>query len=144
MENTSKNTATNSYNCKGQLTVGDKTFEIMDLNKLPSSYNVARLPFCLKILVENLLRCEDGVSVHKKDIQALLNWSPKAIPQDEISFTPARVILQDFTGVPAIVDLAAMRDAMQALGDDPKKINPLSPVDLVMDKRGIDKKSVIR
>lgn len=133
MENTSKNTATNSYNCKGQLTVGDKTFEIMDLNKLPSSYNVARLPFCLKILVENLLRCEDGVSVHKKDIQALLNWSPKAIPQDEISFTPARVILQDFTGVPAIVDLAAMRDAMQALGDDPKKINPLSPVDLVID-----------
>jgi aconitate hydratase len=122
-----------TYDCKANLKIKDKNFEIIDLNKLPSSANINRLPFCLKILLENLLRCEDGISVRKKDIEALLNWSPKAIPEDEISFTPARVILQDFTGVPSIVDLAAMRDAMKALGGDPEKINPLSPVDLVID-----------
>lgn len=133
MQNTSHHTLKNTYDCKSQLLMGDQVFQIMDLNKLPSSYNVHRLPFCLKILVENLLRCEDGLSVQKKDIEALLNWMPSNVPQDEISFTPARVILQDFTGVPAIVDLAAMRDAMKGLGGDPKKINPLSPVDLVID-----------
>lgn len=123
----------NTYDCKSTLKIRDKSFEIIDLNKLPSHYNVRKLPFCLKILLENLLRCEDGVSVRKQDIEALLKGVASPSSQEEISFTPARVILQDFTGVPAIVDLAAMRDAMKALGGDPKKINPLSPVDLVID-----------
>jgi len=124
---------TNSYNCKSTLSVRDKTYEIIDLNRLSKNYNIQKLPFCLKILLENLLRCEDGMSVQKKDIEALLHWSAKKTPQDEISFTPTRVVLQDFTGVPAIVDLAAMRNAMQSLEGNPKKINPLSPVDLVID-----------
>lgn len=123
----------NTYNCKSTLTIQNKTYDIIDLTRLPTHYNVQRLPFCLKILLENLLRCKDGIAVQERDIEALLHWSPLKIPQDEISFTPARVVLQDFTGVPAIVDLAAMRDAMQSLGGDPNKINPLSPVDLVID-----------
>src|SRR6202171_4936248 len=92
-----------------------------------------KLPYALKILLENLVRKEDGVSVRKEDIEALAHWSPKAEPSREIAFSPSRVLLQDFTGVPAVVDLAAMRDAMKSLGGDPKKINPQVPVDLVID-----------
>ena len=95
--------------------------------------NVARLPFSLRILLENLLRHEDGMVVTAEDVRALATWDPKATPSKEIAFTPARVILQDFTGVPAVVDLAVMRDAMKRLGGDPSKINPLQPVELVID-----------
>ena len=94
---------------------------------------VARLPFSLKILLENLLRNENGLSVRRQDIEALARWNPKAEPDTEIAFTPARVLLQDFTGVPCVVDLAAMRDAMADLGGDPAKINPLIPCELVID-----------
>ncbi len=94
---------------------------------------VARLPYSLKILLENLLRFEDGINVTRADIEALLNWNPKAAPSHEISFTPARVIMQDFTGVPAIVDLAAMREAMTRLGGNADEINPLAPAELVID-----------
>src|SRR5262249_39595615 len=93
----------------------------------------ARLPFSLKVLLENLLRNEDGVSVRPQDIEALANWDPKALPSTEIAFMPARVLLQDFTGVPAIVDLAAMRDALLKMGGDPRRINPLLPAELVID-----------
>jgi aconitate hydratase len=96
-------------------------------------YNLDRLPFGLKILLENLLRREDGLNVTKADIEALLNWDPKAEPNREIAFAPARVLLQDFTGVPCVVDLASMRDAMEELGGDPRKINPLQPCELVID-----------
>src|SRR5205823_12019265 len=89
--------------------------------------------FSLKILLENLLRTEDGVSVRKDEIEALARWNPTAEPDREIAFTPSRVLLQDFTGVPCVVDLAAMRDAMAAMGGDPAKINPLQPVELVID-----------
>lgn len=92
-----------------------------------------RLPFSLRILLENLLRYEDGKTVTKGDIEALLNWDPKAQPSQEIAFRPTRVLLQDFTGVPALVDLAAMRDAMKNMGGDPAKINPIQPADLVID-----------
>jgi len=95
--------------------------------------DLARLPYSLKVLLENLLRLEDGVNVRKQDIDALLNWNPTAEPDTEIQFTPARVLLQDFTGVPCVVDLATMRDAMATLGGDPQKINPLQPVELVID-----------
>ncbi|MBI5237766.1 MAG: aconitate hydratase, partial [Deltaproteobacteria bacterium] len=95
--------------------------------------NVSRLPFSLKILLENLLRNEDGKFVKKADIEAFFNWDPKKKPDKEIAFRPARVLLQDFTGVPCVVDLAAMRDAMKKMGKDAKKINPLQPVDLVID-----------
>ncbi|MBS0290474.1 MAG: aconitate hydratase AcnA [Proteobacteria bacterium] len=115
------------------LTVNNTAYEIFNINKLPKEYDVARLPFSLKILLENLLRCEDGITVRKEDIEALLKWDPKATPNTEIAFTPSRVILQDFTGVPSIVDLAAMREAMEKLGGKPEKINPLSPVELVID-----------
>jgi aconitate hydratase len=94
---------------------------------------VARLPYSLKILLENLLRFEDGVNVTRKDIDALLNWKAQSTPDHEISFTPARVIMQDFTGVPCVVDLAAMREAIRKLGGDPQKVNPLAPAELVID-----------
>ena len=96
-------------------------------------HDVSRLPFSLRILLENLLRTEDGVKVTKADIDALLAWDAKAVPSKEISYTPARVLMQDFTGVPCVVDLAAMRDAMAELGGDPAKVNPLQPVELVID-----------
>ncbi|EQD56561.1 Aconitase/3-isopropylmalate dehydratase large subunit, alpha/beta/alpha domain protein, partial [mine drainage metagenome] len=92
-----------------------------------------RLPYSLKILLENLLRCEDGVNVTRADIEALLEWEPAATPAHEIAFTPSRVILQDFTGVPCVVDLAAMREAIVRLGGDAEKVNPLAPVELVID-----------
>ena len=119
-----------SFRAKSQLAVGGKSFEIFRLTGLPGS---ARLPFSLKILLENLLRNEDGLTVTRGDIEALLDWDPKAEPAREIQYRPARVLMQDFTGVPAVVDLAAMRDAMRALGGDPRKINPLQPAELVID-----------
>jgi aconitate hydratase len=103
------------------------------LDRLPPSESIGRLPFSLKVLLENLLRHEDGVSVTAADIEALTRWEPTAEPRQEISFAPARVLLQDFTGVPAVVDLAAMRDAMAALGGDPNLVNPLIPAELVID-----------
>lgn len=115
------------------LLVQDKSYVFYDLNKLPYQANIQRLPYCLKILLENLCRYEDGSSVTRADIEALAQWSPKKASEKEIAFSPARVLLQDFTGVPAIVDLATMRHAMQQLGGDPAKINPLSAVELVID-----------
>src|SRR3954463_10761982 len=123
----------NSFDARAELDVGDRTYEIYRLDALQSFFDVARLPFSLKVLLENLLRNEDGVSVRKRDIEALAGWDHNAEPSQEIAFTPARVVLQDFTGVPCVVDLAAMRDAMADLGGDPAKINPLVPVELVID-----------
>ncbi len=125
--------ADNSFDARSELQVGDRTFEIYRLDALQSKFDVARLPFSLKVLLENLLRNEDGVGVRKEDVEALASWDHSAEPSKEIAFTPARVVLQDFTGVPCVVDLAAMRDAMADLGGDPAKINPLVPVELVID-----------
>jgi aconitate hydratase len=124
-----------SFGAKGTLAVGDRTYTIFRLAALERAghQNAARLPFSLKILLENLLRCEDGRSVGKADIAALAEWNPDVPSEREIAYRPARVLLQDFTGVPAVVDLAAMRDAMAAMGGDPKAINPLQPVELVID-----------
>ncbi len=118
---------------RSALKVNGSEYQIYRLDAVASREQIDRLPYSLKILLENLLRHEDGVSVTREDVEALVNWQPQAEPSHEIAFTPARVILQDFTGVPAIVDLAAMREAMQALGGDPKRINPLSPAELVVD-----------
>ena len=124
----------NSFNSRSTLAVGGKTYTIQRLGAIEEIYPQARkLPFALKILLENLLRNENGLSVRKADIEALAQWQPKAEPVAEINFTPARVLMQDFTGVPCVVDLAAMRDAMKALGGDPARINPLVPVELVID-----------
>lgn len=122
-----------SFSCKQTIQVDNKKYTFFNINHLAKQYDIGRLPFSLKILLENLLRKENNIAVTKKDIEAVLNWDPKAPAEHEIAFTPARVVLQDFTGVPAIVDLAAMRDAMANLGGNPQKINPLSPVDLVID-----------
>jgi aconitate hydratase len=123
----------NSFDAKAKLTVGDQSYDIFRLDALQSKFDVARLPFSLKILLENLLRNEDGDSIRAQDIEALATWDANDEPSKEIAFTPARVVMQDFTGVPAIVDLAAMRDAMQEMGGDPNKINPLVPAELVID-----------
>ncbi len=123
---------TDSFKARTTLKVGAQQYEIWSLDAL-KSLNVDRLPFSLKILLENLLRFEDGVNVTKNDIEALLKWDPKALPNHEIAFTPARVIMQDFTGVPCIVDLAAMREAIVRLGGDPQRVNPLAPAELVID-----------
>ncbi|MGN6168546.1 MAG: aconitate hydratase, partial [Solirubrobacteraceae bacterium] len=123
----------NSFDAQATLSVGDREYEIFRLDALQASYDVARLPFSLKVLLENLLRNEDGESIRKQDIEALARWDAKAQPSDEIAFTPARVLMQDFTGVPAVVDLAAMRDAMREMGSDPGTINPLVPAELVID-----------
>src|SRR6187200_2073634 len=125
--------STNSFDARATLRVGDRDHEIFRLDALQSSFDVARLPFSLKVLLENLLRTEGNGSVTSADIEALASWDAKAEPSKEIAFTPARVVMQDFTGVPAIVDLAAMRDAMADLGGDPAKINPLVPAELVID-----------
>jgi len=124
-----------SFQSAATLTSGSTTVNIFRLNALAESSktNLARLPFSLRILLENLLRHEDGHSVTAEDITFLANWDPKAEPSREIAYMPARVLMQDFTGVPAIVDLAAMRDAMKTLGGDPEKINPLQPAELVID-----------
>src|SRR5215208_5814102 len=125
--------ADNSFDARSELQVGDRTFEIYRLDALQSKFDVARLPFSLKVLLENLLRNEDRVSVRKEDVEAIASWDHTAEPSTEIAFTPARVVMQDFTGVPAVVDLAAMRDAMSDMGGDPNKINPLVPAELVID-----------
>jgi aconitate hydratase len=121
-----------SFGARSTLAVGDDSLEIYRLDAV-SEGHAAQLPYSLKILLENLLRHEDGRDVTRDDIVALANWDPKAEPSTEISFTPSRVILQDFTGVPAVVDLAAMRDAVVKLGSSADKINPLSPAELVID-----------
>src|SRR3954470_2199450 len=123
----------NSFEARATLKVGDRELEIFRLDALQSQYDVARLPFSLKILLENLLRTEGNGAVEAADIEALARWDAKAEPSQEIAFTPARVVMQDFTGVPAVVDLAAMRDAMADLGGDPAKIEPLVPAELVID-----------
>ena len=123
---------TDSFGARSALEVGGNEFEIYRLDAVKEGH-VDRLPYSLKILLENLLRHEDGRDVTRDDILALANWDPKAAPSTEISFTPARVILQDFTGVPAVVDLAAMRDAVVKLGGSASDINPLSPAELVID-----------
>src|SRR5262245_6390272 len=124
----------NSFGSKADLRVGDAEYTIYRLDAVAKTVPAAaRLPFSLKILLENLLRTEDGQAVRAEDIQALPSWQAKAEPKSEIAFTQSRVLLQDFTGVPAIVDLAAMRDAMKRLGGQPTRINPLQPVELVID-----------
>jgi aconitate hydratase len=122
-----------SFGSRSRLTVGDRTYEIFRLDALASQGDVTHLPFSLRILLENLLRTEDGLSVTAADITCLASWNPKVHLEKEIAFTPARVLLQDFTGVPAVVDLAAMREAMANMGGDPTKINPLQPAELVID-----------
>jgi aconitate hydratase len=120
----------NSFGSRAALQAAGQQYEIYRLDALDGS---ASLPFSLKILLENLLRNEDGVNITAEQARALAEWDPEHEPDTEIQFTPARVILQDLTGVPAVVDLAAMREAMQALGGDPTKINPLIPAELVID-----------
>jgi aconitate hydratase len=124
-----------SFGTRKVLTVGSQSYDFFRLDVLERAgfQNVSKLPVSLKVLLENLLRQEDNHHVNKADIGALANWNPKARPDKEIAFMPARVLMQDLTGVPAVVDLAAMREAMKRLGGDPKKINPLAPVDLVID-----------
>jgi aconitate hydratase len=126
--------ATNSFGTRDKLSVGAQSFDIYRLEHLErqSSESMARLPYSLRILLENLLRNEDARFVHKEDIQALANWTPTAA-EKEIAYMPARVLLQDFTGVPAVVDLAAMREAVKKMGGNPKRINPLFPAELVID-----------
>ena len=125
----------NSFGSRSRLLAGAQTCDLYRLEAVEKAGvgNVSRLPFCLKILLENLLRNEDGRAVNQEDIEGLARWEPAAESRKEIAFTPARVLLQDFTGVPAVVDLAAMRDAIERMGGDPKKINPLQPVELVID-----------
>jgi aconitate hydratase len=122
-----------SFNARDTLQVGDAEYEIYRLDALQSSYDVARLPYSIKVLLENSLRLEDGESVTKDHVETIARWDAKAEPSEEIPFQPARVLMQDFTGVPALVDLAAMRDAMEELGGSPDRIDPLVPVDLIID-----------
>ena len=124
---------TDSFKAKSSLTVGSKTYTYYDLKKLEGAFKVSRLPYSYKVLLENLLRAEDGVNLTKADIETFASANLKKLPGKDIPFTPARVILQDFTGVPCVVDLAAMRDAMKTLGGDTGKVNPLCPVELVID-----------
>jgi aconitate hydratase len=122
-----------SFDAKDTLTVDGREYEIFRLHSLQERFDVARLPFSLKVLLENLLRTEGDGAVRTQDVEALAGWDPQAQPSTEIAFTPARVLMQDFTGVPAVVDLAAMRDAMARMGGDPARINPLVPAELVID-----------
>jgi aconitate hydratase len=125
--------AGNSFGARAGLDVGDRSFEVFRLDALASTGDVAGLPYSLKVLLENLLRAEDGSAVTAEDVEAFARWDPAAAADREIAFTPARVLMQDFTGVPAVVDLAAMRDAMAQLGGDAARINPLAPAELVID-----------
>ncbi|WP_042375911.1 aconitate hydratase AcnA [Streptacidiphilus melanogenes] len=120
----------NSFDARSTLQVGDESYEIFKLDKVEGA---ARLPYSLKILLENLLRTEDGANITADHIRALGGWDPNAEPSEEIQFTPARVIMQDFTGVPCVVDLATMREAVKELGGDPSRINPLAPAEMVID-----------
>ena len=123
-----------SFGSRSTLRVGDKQYEIYRLNALDKAgHKTTHLPYAHRILLENLLRTEDGRNVKRDDIMALVNWDAKAVPTKEIQFSPSRVLMQDFTGVPAVVDLAAMRDAVRALGGDPSVINPIQPAELVID-----------
>ena len=122
-----------SFAAKDTLTVGGQSYEIFRIADIKGLENAARLPFSLKVLLENLIRTEDGANITAEHIRALANWDPAAQPDIEIQFTPARVIMQDFTGVPCVVDLATMREAMADLGGDPDKINPLAPAEMVID-----------
>ncbi len=119
-----------SFGARDRLVVGDAEYEIFALRAVPGA---DALPFSLKVLLENLLRTEDGSNVTAEQIRALASWDPAAAPDTEIQFTPSRVIMQDFTGVPAVVDLATMREAVRDLGGDPSRINPLAPAELVID-----------
>jgi aconitate hydratase len=124
----------NSFASRDTLTSGNRSYTVFRLPALATrGFNLDRLPFSLKILLENLLRREDGVNVTASDIEFLANWNAKAEPSREIAYMPARVLMQDFTGVPAVVDLAAMRDAIRTLGGDPERVNPLAPAELVID-----------
>jgi len=123
----------NSFGARDMLEVGGRSFEIFRLDALQARFDVARLPFSLKVLLENLLRTEGNGSVNAADIEALASWDANAEPRTEIAFTPARVLMQDFTGVPAVVDLAAMRDAIAEMGGEAARINPLAPAELVID-----------
>src|SRR5437870_9652959 len=123
----------NSFDARATLTVGGRSYEIFRLDALQAKYDVARLPYSLKVLLENLLRHEDGEAVTAEAIESVARWVATDEPSKEIAYTPARVLMQDFTGVPAIVDLAAMRDAMADLGGDSSRINPLVPAELVID-----------
>ena len=121
-----------SFHSASTLTSGNTTVNLFRLDAL-KGINLARLPFSLRILLENLLRHEDGRTVTADDINFLANWDPQVEPSREIAYMPARVLMQDFTGVPAIVDLAAMRNAIKTLGGDPERVNPLAPAELVID-----------
>ncbi|MDX6634305.1 MAG: aconitate hydratase [Solirubrobacterales bacterium] len=125
--------SSDSFGARSTLEVGGREFEIFRLDVLQERFDVARLPYSIKVLLENVLRLEDGVSVSAADVEAIASWDAAAEPSAEIPFQPARVLMQDFTGVPAVVDLAAMRDAMEEIGGDPAAINPLVDVDLVID-----------
>ena len=125
-----KKMSKNSFNAKTTLEAAGTSYEIFDITGLEGSHT---LPFSLKILLENLLRTEDGANITADQIRALASWDPNAEPDTEIQFTPARVIMQDFTGVPCIVDLATMREAIADLGGDPTRVNPLAPAELVID-----------
>ncbi len=125
--------SSDSFGAKSTLEVGGRSYEIYRLDALPEKFDVARLPYSIKVLLENVLRLEDGVSVTAQAVEAIAGWDAAAEPSVEIPFQPARVLMQDFTGVPAVVDLAAMRDAMAEIGGDPEAINPLVDVDLVID-----------
>ena len=122
--------STDSFGAKGTLDVGGTSYEVFRLSAVPGAED---LPYSLKVLLENLLRTEDGADITADHVRALAGWDPPAEPDTEIQYTPARVLMQDFTGVPCVVDLAAMREAMADLGGDPKKINPLAPAELVID-----------
>src|SRR6201989_300 len=127
-------TSLNSFDARATLSSGGKSYTYYRLDSLAEKgVELSRLPFSLRVLLENLLRREDGVTVTADDIEFLAKWQPTAEPSREIAYMPARVLMQDFTGVPAIVDLGAMRDAMKALGGDTSKINPLIPAELVID-----------
>jgi aconitate hydratase len=122
-----------SFGARSTLEVGGRSYEVFRLDALQERFDVARLPYSIKVLLENVLRLEDGVSASAADVEAIASWDAAATPSAEIPYQPARVLMQDFTGVPAVVDLAAMRDAMAEIGGDPEKINPLVDVDLVID-----------
>ena len=130
MSNVSSTQSLNSFGARDTLTVGEDSYEIYRLDAVPGT---GKLPYSLKVLAENLLRTEDGANITADHIRAIANWDPAAEPSVEIQFTPARVIMQDFTGVPCIVDLATMREAVAELGGDPDKVNPLAPAELVID-----------
>jgi aconitate hydratase len=126
-------TCLDSFGARSTLEVGGRSYEVFRLDALQQRFDVARLPYSIKVLLENVLRLEDGVSATSEDVEAIASWDAGATPSVEIPYQPARVLMQDFTGVPAVVDLAAMRDAMAEIGGDPEKINPLVDVDLVID-----------